>query len=222
MKTLLQIRSSLFSDNGQSSQLANRFVASWLAANPGGRVVVRDLALEPVPHLDAARFGAFLSKPGERTPEQEAVLAYSDRLIDELRRADLVVLGLPMYNFGVPSMLKAYFDHLARAGVTFRYTEKGPVGLLTGKQVYVFAARGGLYAGTPNDTQTPYVRNFLGFLGMSDVEFVYAEGLNISPASKEENLAKANAAADQLALDLVAGGSPRLEPSIQRAHAAVA
>src|SRR6266478_6957693 len=180
MKTLLQIRSSIFSNGGQSSRLAERFVARWRASNTGGRVIVRDLAKEPISHLDAARFGAFLAKPEERTPAQQAVVDYSDALIGELKPADVVVLGLPMYNFGVPSALKAYFDHLARVGETFKYTEKGPVGLLTDKKVYVFAARGGMYAGTPNDTQTPYVRTFLGFLGMTDVTFVYAEGLAIS------------------------------------------
>jgi len=198
MKTLLQINSSIFSDNGQSSQLAERFVASWRKANPDGRVIVRDLASEPVPHLDAARFGAFLAAPEQRTPEQAAVVAYSDALIQELRIADVVVLGLPMYNFGLPSALKAYFDHIARAGVTFRYTEKGAMGLLADKKVYVFAARGGLYAGTPRDTETTYVRDFLAFLGMNDVEFVYAEGLAISPSSKEQSLAKAHLEVDRL------------------------
>jgi FMN-dependent NADH-azoreductase len=199
MKTLLQLRSSIFSEGGQSSLLAERFVASWLEKNPGGKVVVRDLALDPVPHLDAARFGAFLAKPDARTPEQQAVTAYSDALIDELKRADVVVLGLPMYNFGIPSMLKAYFDHIARAGITFKYTDKGGVGLVTGKEVYVFAARGGLYAGTPRDTETPYVRDFLAFLGMSDVRFVYAEGLAISPATKEAAIANAHVEIERLA-----------------------
>ena len=199
MKTLLQIRSSIFSEGGQSSQLAERFVAAWREANPAGRVITRDLSREPVPHLDAARFGALLAKPADRTIEQQAIVGYSDRLIAELKQADIVVLGLPMYNFGLPSTLKAYFDHIARAGVTFRYAEKGPVGLLTGKEVYVFAARGGLYVGTPRDTQTLYVRDFLGFLGMSDVEFVYAEGLAISAASKEQGIAKAHAEMDRLA-----------------------
>src|SRR5438128_1037809 len=129
MKTLLQIRSSIFSEGGQSSLLAERFVANWRGRNPGGQVLVRDLALHPVPHLDAARFGAFLAKPDARTPEQQAVAAYSDALIDELKQADVVVLGLPMYNFGIPSTLKAYFDHIARGGVTFSYTDKGPIGL---------------------------------------------------------------------------------------------
>ena len=198
MKTLLQIRSSIFSNDGQSSRLAERFVARWRASNPGGKVIVRDLAKEPVAHLDAARFGAFLAKPEERTPAQQAVVDYSDALIGELKRADVVVLGLPMYNFGVPSTLKAYFDHVARVGETFKYTEKGPVGLLTGKKVYVFAARGGMYAGTPNDTQTPFIRTFLSFLGMSDIEFVYAEGLAISEASKQHSLARAEAVIDAL------------------------
>jgi len=198
MKTLLQIRSSIFSNDGQSSRLAERFIAAWRASNPGGEVIVRDFATEPVPHLDAARFGAFLANPEERTPEQQAVVDYSDTLIGELKRADVVVLGLPMYNFGVPSTLKAYFDHVGRVGVTFKYTEKGLVGLLTGKKVYVFATRGGMYAGTPNDTQTPFIRTFLSFIGMDDIEFVYAEGLAISEASKEEGLLRAQARIDRL------------------------
>jgi FMN-dependent NADH-azoreductase len=198
MKTLLQIQSSIFSNGGQSSQLAERFIAGWRASNPGSRLIVRDLAKDPVPHLDAGRFGAFLAKPEERTPEQRAAVDYSDTLIDELKRADVIAIGLPMYNFGLPSTLKAYFDQVGRAGVTFRYTEDGPVGLLTGKKVYVFAARGGLYAGTPNDTQTPFIRTFLAFLGMDDVEFVYAEGLAISEASKQQGIARAQAQVDAL------------------------
>jgi FMN-dependent NADH-azoreductase len=144
MKTILQVNASILGNEGQSTRLADEFVA-----------------------------------------------AFPDRLIDELRRADTIVLGLPMYNFGLPSSLKAYFDHVARAGVTFKYTEKGPVGLLTGKKAYVFATRGGYYAGTPKDTQTPYVRDFLAFLGITDVEFVYAEGLAIGEAVKTASLARA-------------------------------
>ena len=199
MTILLQLNTSLFSQGGQSSQLADAFVAAWQKKHADGRVVKRDLTDEPVPHLDAERFSAFLAKPEDRTPAQQAAVAYSDQLIAELREADVIVLGLPMYNFGVPSVLKAYFDHIARAGVTFRYTEKGPIGLLTGKEVYVLAARGGLYAGTPKDTQTAYVRNFLGFLGMTDVEFVYAEGLAMGEESKTAALGKAREELAQLA-----------------------
>jgi FMN-dependent NADH-azoreductase len=198
--TLLQINASINDDNGQSSQLANQFVAAFRTRNPDAQIEVRNIATsDPVPHLNSERFGAFITQPENRSAAQHAVVAYSDTLIGELKQADLIVLGLPMYNFGVPSQLKAYFDHIARAGVTFKYTEKGPVGLLTGKKVYVFAARGGLYAGTPMDTQTSYVRDFLRFIGMADVEFVYAEGLAISPQSKEASLAKAVAEIARLA-----------------------
>jgi len=189
--TLLQINTSLFSNSGQSTRLADQFIAGRQAGDPELDVVVRDLAREPVPHLTAERFQAFLAKPEARTPAQDAIVAESDTLIDELKAADIIVIGLPMYNFGVPSQLKSYFDHIARAGVTFRYTDKGPVGLLAGKKAYVFATRGGLYAGTPRDVETSYVRQFLEFVGITDVEFVYAEGLAISETSKQAALARA-------------------------------
>jgi FMN-dependent NADH-azoreductase len=195
VKTILNVTASIFGEGGQSSRLAHSFIARF----PGARVIHRDLAREAVPHLDAARFEAFLSKPETRTPQQVAVLAYSDTLIAELRQADTLVLGLPMYNFGVPSQLKAWFDHVARAGVTFKYTDRGAVGLLTGKQAYVFAARGGLYAGTPKDTQSAYVRDFLAILGITDVQFVYAEGLAISAEAKACALAAAEDALRDLA-----------------------
>src|SRR6056297_2879654 len=191
MATLLQITSSLFSDAGQSSQLAARFVARWRAANPDGQVLVRDLGSDPVPHLSAERFAAFATPAEKRTADQVTHVAYSDALIDELRQADVIALGLPMYNFGLPSTLKAYIDHVARAGVTFRYTAQGPEGLLTGKRALVFAARGGMYRDTPRDTQTSYVRDILGFLGIGDVHFVYAEGIAISPEHKEQALVAA-------------------------------
>ncbi len=199
MSKLLQINASLFSHQGQSSQLAEQFVAAWRSRNPAGQVLRRRLGIEPVPHLDAERLPSFLAKPEERNEAQQQVVDFSDALIAELQQADTIVLGLPMYNFGIPSTLKAYFDHIARAGVTFRYTENGPQGLLTGKKVYVFAARGGLYAGTAKDSQTSYVRDFLGFIGISDVEFVYAEGLNMGEAAKESALADARQRLAQLA-----------------------
>jgi FMN-dependent NADH-azoreductase len=199
MTHVLKINSSLYSADGQSSRLADQFIAALAERTRGVRVVERDLVREPVPHLDAARFQAFVTRPEERTAEQQAIAGYSDALIDELRAADIIVLGLPMYNFGISSQLKAYFDHVARAGVTFRYTEQGPVGLLGGKKAYVFATRGGAYAGTPGDTQTAYVRQFLAFLGVTEVEFVYAEGLAVGPHRREASLAQARAAIQDLA-----------------------
>jgi FMN-dependent NADH-azoreductase len=192
--TTLQLNTSLFGPGGQSTTLANEFVGRH-----GGEVIVRDLARDPVPHLDAARFGAFLAKPGERTPEQQAVVDYSDALIAELRAADTIVIGLPMYNFSIPSTLRAYFDHIARVGVTFKYSDKGPQGLLTGKKAYVFVTRGGVY-GTEH-IHTKYVRDFLGFVGITDVEFIYAEGLAISPASKDAALAKAREVIERMTLN---------------------
>ena len=197
-KTLLQVNASLYSNAGASTTLANEFVAGWRARNPGAKVIVRDLALDPVPHLTAERFQAFLTQPEERSAVQNAEAAYSDALIEEIKQADVIVLGVPMYNFDVPSTLKAYFDHIARAGVTFRYTAQGPVGLITGKKVYIFASRGGIYAGQPHDTQSAYLRNFLGLLGITDIEFVYAEGLAISAESKAAALAQAQKALVQL------------------------
>ena len=189
---LLQINAGIFGQDSQSTQLADHFVSEWQARHPEGDVVTRDFAVESVPHLDGFRFGAFLAAPEQRTPEQDAVVAYSDQLIEEVRQADTLVIGLPMYNFSVPSTLKAWFDHIARAGVTFKYTETGPVGLLdSATKVRVVAARGGLYQGTPKDTQTDYVRLFLGFLGLTDVQFVYAEGLSMGGDSKEEALQNA-------------------------------
>jgi FMN-dependent NADH-azoreductase len=197
--TLLQLNASIYSGGGQSTRLADEYIARVRASDPATQVVVRDLAREPVPHLTSERFGAFTAKADDRTEEQKRVLAYSDALIEELKRADEIVIGLPMYNFGVPSMLKAYFDHVARAGVTFRYTEKGPVGMLTGKKAIVFATRGGVYAGTPRDTQTGYVRDFLAFIGIDDVTFVYAEGLALSESSRETALGNAKREIERLA-----------------------
>jgi FMN-dependent NADH-azoreductase len=198
MKTLLLIRSSILLGDGQSNRLADRYAAAWQNAHPEGRVIVRDLAVNPLPHLDLARVGAYSTPAERRTPEQQALVAQSDELITELQGADVVVLGLPLYNFGIPSTLKAYFDHVARAGVTFRYTANGPEGLVKGKQVLVFTTRGGLYQGLPHDTQTPFVRNFLGFLGMTDVRFVHAEGLAMGDEPRAKGLRAAEAQIDAL------------------------
>jgi FMN-dependent NADH-azoreductase len=199
MTTLLQINSSVFSQGGQSSLLADHYVATWKKTNAGAKVVTRDLAANPIPHLGGATVGAYFTPADKRTPEQLAAIALSDELVAEIQAADVVVIGAPMYNFSVPSVLKAYFDHIARAGVTFKYGETGPVGLLTGKKVVVFSTRGGLYAGTPHDVETPFVRQFLGFLGMTDVSFVYAEGLAYGDDKKAEAMKAALAETEKLA-----------------------
>ena len=187
MNTLLKITASLAGANGQSSQLADRFAVDWLARNPNGRVVARDLSADATPHLTAERFQALLAKPEDRTAAQRAVVEYSDALIEELNSADVIVFAVPMYNFSVPSTLRAYFDHVARSGVTFRYTAAGPQGLIQGKQAYVFITRGGYYADAA-DTQTPYLRQFLGFIGLNDVQFVYAAGSRSEERSCRERV----------------------------------
>ena len=176
MKTLLLIHTSLQGPQSLSSSLASDYVAQWQANNPDGRLISRDLASNPVPHLTAERFAAFTTTADERNAEQLAIAAFSDQLIHELQEADEVLIAVPMHNFGIPSTLKAYFDHVARAGLTFRYTADGAVGLLTNKRAIIFATRGGKYEGTPLDTQTSYMKTFLAFLGIDDTQFVYAEG----------------------------------------------
>lgn len=190
MKTLLQINSSVFGENGQSSQLNNQLVQEWLAKNPEGTIVKRDLTQEKIPHLDSTVVTSFFTAAEQRSVEQQAIVDFSDNLIAEIQQADAIVLAAPMYNFSIPSQLKSYFDHLARAGVTFKYTETGPVGLLKDKPVYIVTTRGGIHKNLPSDSQTALITSFLNFIGLKDLHFIYAEGLNIS-AKKDASLIEA-------------------------------
>ncbi len=174
---LLRIDSSLFGNDGGSTRLTREFAAHWRSANPAGVVTHRDLVAQPVPHLEAESFLGFSLDAGRRTPAQEAAASLSDTLIAELRAADELVIGAPMYNFTIASQLKAWIDHVARAGETFRYTSEGPEGLLNIHRATVISTRGGRYAGKPSDSQTPYLQQVLGFLGIREVQFVYAEGM---------------------------------------------
>ena len=188
---ILQVNSSARRDASHSTRLANRIVERLREEAPGATVTVRDLGADPHPALDEAALGALFTPAAQRTPAQAARVALDDALIEQVKAADVIVLGVPMYNFGVPVQLKNWIDAIARAGATFRYTEKGPEGLLQGKKVYVALARGGLYRGTPADTQVPYLQSVLGFLGMTDVTFVYAEGLNMGDEAQRQGLASA-------------------------------
>lgn len=190
---ILQINASARREGANSTKLANRITERLLAANPGATVTVRDLAAEPLPVLDEVALGALFTPAEQRSAEQVALAARFDAAIAELQAHDTVVLGVAMYNFGVTVQLKSWIDAIARAGVTFKYTETGPVGLVDGKTVYAACARGGLYRGTPNDSQTPYLKAVLGFLGMKDVHFVYAEGLNMGPDAAAQGFAQAEA-----------------------------
>ncbi|MEJ6076959.1 NAD(P)H-dependent oxidoreductase [Vibrio sp. 1-Bac 57] len=178
MNNILFIKSSLNGNQGQSNILGKMLVSN-LQDNANVSVVERDLANDSLPHLTQHEMLAWMIDEKDRTKEQVELAATSGRLIEELNNSDTIVIAMPMYNFGIPSTFKAWVDRVARAGVTFRYTENGPVGLLKNKKVIVVAARGGVYSGTEHDSQTQYLKDFLAFIGIEDVTFVYAEGLNM-------------------------------------------
>lgn len=190
---ILQINASARREGANSTRVADAIVARLQAANPGARLTLRDLAATPHPLLDEAALGALFTPADQRTAEQAARVALDDALIAEIQAHDTVVLGVPMYNFGVPVQLKSWIDAIARAGVTFRYTANGPEGLLKGKKVYVALAHGGLYRDTANDSQVPYLKSVLGFLGLTDLHFIYAEGLAMGPEAASQGFAQAEA-----------------------------
>jgi FMN-dependent NADH-azoreductase len=188
---ILQINASARRDGANSTRVANQITARLQAANPAATLTLRDLAVTPHPLLDEAALGALFTPAANRSDEQTARVALDDALISEIQAHDTIVLGVPMYNFGVPVQLKSWIDAIARAGVTFRYTATGPEGLLTGKTVYLALARGGLYRDTPNDSQVPYLKSVLGFLGLTDVRLIYAEGLAMGPDAVAKGFAQA-------------------------------
>jgi FMN-dependent NADH-azoreductase len=190
---ILQINSSPRGDASQSTRLATRIADRLREADPTATITVRDLGRTPHPELDEATLGALFTPADKRTQEQAARVARDDALIAEVQAADVVVLGVPMYNFGVSAQLKHWIDAISRAGVTFRYSANGPEGLLKGKRVYVALTRGGRYRNTPADTQVPYLRTVFSFLGMTDVHFFYAEGLAMGPESEQQGLSAAHA-----------------------------
>lgn len=197
---ILQINSSARPDASHSSRLAQAIVERIAEAQGVDKLTIRDLGRNPLAELDEAALQALFTPAEQRTPEQAARVAVDDALIAEIQAADAVVLGVPMYNFGVPAQLKNWIDAISRARVTFKYTEQGAVGLLTGKKVYVALTRGGQYRNTPADTQVPYLKTVLAFLGMTDVQFVYAEGLAMGPQAEQYALASAHAQIGQLVI----------------------
>lgn len=195
---ILQINTAARSEGANSSKLADAISSRLKVKHPEAVLEVRDLAANPHPVLDEAALGALFTPPDQRTPDQAARVALDDALIAQTQSADVIILGVPMYNFGVPVQLKTWIDAIARAGVTFRYTENGPEGLIKGKKVYLALARGGIYRDTPNDSQVPYLKTVLGFLGMTDIECVYAEGLAMGEEAAVKAFASAEAQLDEL------------------------
>ncbi|MBL6946626.1 MAG: FMN-dependent NADH-azoreductase [Rhodospirillales bacterium] len=203
MTNLLVVTSSPKSGGSVTSDLVDRFVAS-IKSDTEISLARRDVGHAPPPHLDEATIGAFFTPEDQRTAEQAEAVKLSDKLITEVETADIIVIGAPMHNFGVSSALKTWIDHIARAGKTFRYTKSGPVGLLEGKKVFVLSARGGDYSKSSPahgmDQQEPYLKTVLGFIGLTDVTFIHAEGVNMG----EDGLHRANEAVDAAALALAA------------------
>jgi len=192
---ILQINSSARREASHSTRLANRIVERLRDAHPDATLTLRDLNHAPHPVLDEVALGALFTPADQRTPEQAARVAMDDGLIAEIQAADVVVLGVPMYNFGVPSQLKNWIDAISRAGVTFRYTEKGPEGLAKGKRVVIASGRGGFYGeNSPADFQEAYLRQVFGFIGITDIEFVRAEGVGYSPKHRADAVEGAKAA----------------------------
>ena len=193
---ILQITTSVRGDASESTRVTNQIVAKLVAANPGANVVRRDFGAQPHPLLDGAALGALFTPADQRTADQLARVQLDDALILEAQAADVIVLGAPMYNFAMPVQLKSWFDAIARAGVTFRYTETGPEGLLKNKKVYVAAARGGVYE-EANDPQVPQMRALLNFLGLTDQTFIYSSGMAMGPDAVANGQAAANAAVEK-------------------------
>ncbi|TDY97346.1 UNVERIFIED_ORG: FMN-dependent NADH-azoreductase [Herbaspirillum seropedicae] len=196
MSTLLHIDSSARSGGSISRQLTASFAQQWQAKNPGGKVVHRDLAANALPHLSESLLGAYFAPADARSAEQAEVIKQSDALVDELLAADTIVIGVPMYNFAPPSTLKAWIDHVFRAGRTFSYTETGPVGLVKGKKAVIILSRGGKYSEGPMealDFQGKYLKSALGFIGITDVELVVAEGVSMGEEAAKAAVAGAEA-----------------------------
>ena len=193
MSNVLIIESSARQQDSFSRELTQQFISHWKTLHPADRLTIRDVAVNPVPHLDADLLGGWMKPEAQRNAAEQASLQRSNELTDELLAADVLVLAAPMYNFAIPSTLKAWLDHVLRAGLTFKYTETGPQGLLTGKKAYVLTARGGIYAGSTADHQEPYLRQVLAFVGIHDVSFIHAEGMNLGGDFQEKGLNQAKA-----------------------------
>lgn len=194
MSTLLHIDSSARFTGSITRQLSAAYVEQWQAKNAGGKVVRRDLAKDTLPHITEALIGAYYTPADKRSAEQQSIIALSDTLVDELLAADTLVIGIPMYNFAPPSAFKAWIDHICRAGRTFGYTDKGATGLVTGKRAIVILSRGGVYSEGPAQAlefQGTYIRGVLGFLGITDVELVIAEGVSMGEEKTKQAIAQA-------------------------------
>ncbi len=201
MKNILLVESSPRGSDSYSSQAARSIVNELQTRNPGAKVLVRDLGQNPPPHVGLPFITGMYAAPGQQTPDQARALAFSDTLIEEILGADTIVIAVPMHNFGVSSRLKAWIDHVVRVGRTFSYGANGPQGLVKDKRVIVVLASGGVYSHEKMkafDFVQPYLRTILGFIGLTDVDFVRVEGVASSTIGPEKALAAATAQSKQI------------------------
>lgn len=190
-KKLLHIDSSARLAGSDSRRLSQQFVQQWVVSHPDYQVIERDLASKPLPHLDETMLAAMMSPAEQHTPEMAAITDRINLLVEEFLTADLIVLGVPMYNLGIPSTLKAYIDHIVMAGKTFTYTDTGAVGLVKDKPVYILTARGGIHAGAASDQQAPYLKTLFNFIGIKNVNFIHSEGLNMGDEMRSQGIQSA-------------------------------
>lgn len=201
MTNILHVNASVNGENSNSRRIASRLIERIVSANPVANVVERDTNDDIIPALTGEIVGAFYTPEETRSTRQKDVIAVSDKMVAEVRNADILVIGVPMYNFSVPSTLKAWVDLIARVGETFKYTENGPVGLLEGKKAYLVVATGGVPVNSPADFATPYMKQVLGFVGISDIEVIDASGFALNA---EEAMERAIANVQAVPLPAVA------------------
>jgi FMN-dependent NADH-azoreductase len=201
MANLLFVSSSLFGDGSQSRTIATEFIDRWRQTNPRTTVVERELTADSIPHLSLATLTAAMTPADKRSAAEHEIAALADTLIEEVEAADAIVIAAPMYNFSIPSTMKAWIDYITRAGRTFRYGAAGAEGLLKGKKVFIVTARGGIYSEGPAqsmDFQAPYLQAMQGFVGLDDVTFIHVEGLKVGPDAAASGIERARKAIDDL------------------------
>ncbi len=193
-RTILQIDASAQGERSESRRLTDEFIQRWKSVSAEDQIIQRDIVDNPLPHINSAILGSMMTPAEQRSPEQSITAEQYEELLQEFLDADVLVLGVPMYNFTIPSTLKAWIDHITVPGKTFEYTAEGPVGLVSDKQVYILSTRGGFYNESPMDQmdhQVSYLQTLFGFLGIEDIQIIHAEGLNISPEVRDQSIAAA-------------------------------
>jgi len=202
MANLLVIESSFRGNDSNSRALTKYFLDLWCSKYPQDVIITRDLALNPLPHMDSILFGVWQKDAKSLSLPEQNALQRANQIIAEVQNANVVILGAPIYNFNISSNLKTWIEHLVRAGVAFKYTERGAVGLINNKKVFVIGTRGGIYKDGVGDFQTPYLKYLLNFIGITDITFINTQGLDMGEDLQKEALNKTHSKMQQLINEL--------------------